>query len=249
MKVIAFHIQKGGVGKTTTSVNIAYSLAQLGKKVLLVDCDASQGSATTWLLKDGTDSELADILQGTKVEEAIINIRGNIDLIPCYATSGELKKYSETQLMDEPYIFLEFIDEVEKLNYDYILYDLGPGMFRLEKAVLASADEVISPLSAEFFSLDGLKIFETELNKIKADKMLARINKIIAHKKMIVNGYNRSFSRHKLSLECLKERNYDIYIIPQSSKIAESQFHGLFLGEYDTKNLALECYNAIAKNC
>lgn len=166
MKQLAFHIQKGGVGKTTLSGNIAWLLSQT-QKVALIDCDP-QGNISSWFLKEAPPHELADVLQGSvEVSEALVDITDNLSILPTFSLDGVLKQYAETRLNDEPFIFEELGEELNDLGYDTVIYDLSPGMSRLEKSVLIAMDEVIVPLTPEYFSVDGITIFNNELQKLR----------------------------------------------------------------------------------
>ena len=167
MKQLAFHIQKGGVGKTTLSGNIAWLMSQT-QKVALIDCDP-QGNTSSWFLTEAPTHELADVLQGSvEVPEALIGITENLSILPTFSLEGVLKQYAETRLNDEPFIFEELGEELNALGYDTVIYDLSPGMSRLEKSVLLAMDEVIVPLTPEYFSVDGITIFNNELQKLRS---------------------------------------------------------------------------------
>jgi len=238
MKAYAFHVQKGGVGKTTLSGNIGYLLSMFGR-VLIIDGDP-QGSISSWLLADSSvpmKYELVDVLRGdVLVEKATIQIRDNLSLmpsIPIQAGPG-LKSYGETNLVSEPMIFIDLLEEVKLLQYDYVIFDLGPGMSLLEKAMLLACDEVVTPLTPEFLSIDGIEIFSSELAKIQRSRRNTRLDGEIIHNKIILNNINRSFKRHNLIVDRFRKgvNNYRIFEIGQESKMAECQGVGLFLEEY-----------------
>lgn len=228
MKRIAFHIQKGGVGKTTLSGNTAHAIARLGKKTVMIDTDP-QGNLSSWFLTSAPRFELADVLGGkASVADALIEIRENLFLLPTFGIGGNLKQYSETKLNDEPFIFEDLAEEFEKLGFDVLIFDLSPGMSRLEKCALIGVGEVITPLSAEFFGMDGIEIFNSELEKLNKG-----FRKDIKHEKIVFNGINKSFSRHNAILEALTEKlDYDFYTVGQDSKIAEAQIKHQSIFEY-----------------
>ena len=190
MKQLAFHIQKGGVGKTTLSGNIAWLLSET-QKVAIVDCDP-QGNTSSWFLTKAPAHELADVLQGSvEVKEALVDITDNLSILPTFSLDGVLKQYAETRLNDEPFIFEELGEELASLGYEILIYDLSPGMSRLEKSVLLAMNEVIVTLTPEYFSVDGITIFNNELQKLNYNfRRKVRFNRIAC------NMVNKSFRRH-----------------------------------------------------
>mgnify|MGYP006282557493 CR=1 FL=1 len=242
MKQLAFHIQKGGVGKTTLSGNIACLLSE-SQKVAIVDCDP-QGNTSSWFLTEAPAHELADVLQGSaEVSEALVDITDNLSILPTFSLDGVLKQYAETRLNDEPFIFEELGDEFTSLGYEIVIYDLSPGMSRLEKSVLLAMDEVIVPLTPEYFSVDGITIFNNELRKLNHNfRRKVRFNKIAC------NLVNRSFRRHMDFIKALERLDYELFLIPQDTHLAESQIHHKPLFEYDNSSRALPELKRLAES-
>ena len=181
-KTVAFHLQKGGVGKTTISGTLACESALTGHKTLIVDCDP-QGNISSWFLKDPPKYELADVLQGKCfINDAIIKVPSvdNLYILPTFGIGGTLKLYSETKLSEEPYVLQDLIGELSS-DFERIILDLSPGLGRLERSALIASDEVVSPMISEVFSLDGLEIFIHELQKIKKNMRVA-----VKHNKVII---------------------------------------------------------------
>lgn len=227
MKKIAFHIQKGGVGKTSLSGNISAYLSG-NYKTVLIDADP-QGNSSSWFITDQkVKFELADVLQGNcQLTDALVKITDSFYLFPTFGIGGSLKLYSENKLNDEPFIFEDLCNELEKQLFQVCIFDLSPGMSRLEKSVLLCVDEVITPLTPEYFSLDGIEIFNNELKKINKS-----FRRDINHKKIVLNNLNKSFNRHLTNLEKIKRLDYDLFIIPQDSKLAEAQSNNKSIFEY-----------------
>jgi cellulose biosynthesis protein BcsQ len=215
MKTIAFHIQKGGVGKTTLSGNIAFLLSKKGKTIL-IDCDP-QGNSSNWFLSESPEYELSDVLDSKcQVEDAIVKARKDFYILPTFSLDGSLRAFAQTKLINKIVVFKKLFQELEDLDFKYAICDLSPGMSLLEKRILSSVGEVITPLTLEFFSLDGIEIFNNDLKEIKDDNGVD-----IRHDKIIVNNVNRSFGTHKLIYDKLKELDYTLYSIPQDRKIAD----------------------------
>lgn len=240
MLKIAFHVQKGGTGKTTTTGNVGYQMSS-NKKVLMVDGDP-QGNLTSWYCPEGISYDLADVLQEkAELKQAITNITGNLDILGTIAIDGELKEWSETKLSSEMYAFHDLLDNIEKLGYDAVLFDLSPGMSLLEKSILSVMDEVVPVIAAEFFSLDGIEIAEHELSKIRK-KMRGKFRA----DRMVINRLNKSYSSHRGILEELEKLAYQSYIIGQSTAISDAVLHRKSLLEYDEENKYLPEYNRLA---
>jgi len=192
LKTIALHLQKGGVGKTSLSGALAYELSKRGRTIL-VDCDP-QGNASSWHLKDAPPHELADVLAGraTAAEAIAATTAPGLDILATFGLDGGLKLYGETTLSNEPFIFCELMDALAGQGYEYAVLDLSPGMGRLEKAALIAAGEVITPMTPEYFALDGLAIFDAELTKAK--KAMRRGPE---YKYIVVNAYDKRIEQHR----------------------------------------------------
>ena len=234
MKKICFHIQKGGVGKTSVTGNVAALLAREGKKTLLADLDP-QANTTSWFLREEPEYDIADVITAhVGPEKAIRPIGSCFDLLPVIASKGSLKQWAETDLARNPRTVEFFISDLENLGYDYALFDCSPSFSLLERSVIACMDEVINPLSAEFFSIEGIESFVNELRNIeKANRRTIKNNKIV------VNLLNRSFARHRVFLEELKKLQYRVFVIPQDSKIAECQIAHKSLADFEPRAKSL----------
>ena len=248
MRKICFHIQKGGVGKTSVTGNIAALLAREGKKILLVDCDP-QANLSSWFCTEKPKTDITGIVTGkASAEEALIQLgefaryEGRWSLLPAIAggsslptgsglTAGSgLKQWAETELIRSPRAVEFLISDLEKLGFDYALFDCSPSLSLLERSVISCMDEVINPLSAEFFSIDGIESFSNELQNIeKANR------KNIKNDKIVVNLLNRSFARHRAFLEELEKLRYQVFVIPQDSRIAECQIAHKSLIDFEPK--------------
>lgn len=225
MKKIAFHNQKGGVGKTTISGNVAHYCSRK-KKTILIDADP-QGNASSWLLRDAPRYELADALLGDiEAREAIIEVNG-LSLIPTFSINGKLKSYSETKLFQEPFIFQDLCEALGALGYELIIFDLSPGMSQLERAVISACDEAIVPVNAEFFSIDGIETFSNELQKLNKN-----YRREVKHNKLVCNALNLSFSRHREIYKEFQSLNYELFTIPQDARLAECQLLHKSIFEY-----------------
>ena len=242
MKTIAFHIEKGGVGKTTTAVNMAFELARYGK-TLLVDADP-QGNATGWLVDEPMAHDLCDVLDGrADLSQTIKEVRPNISVLPVFAIGGNLKEWSETALLSKkPMAFQRLLKDIKNTDYEYVIFDMSPGISTLEKKILTEVDEVIGVMRAESFSFDGLEIFEAELIKLRADwGAHFEVNKLVMNH--VLSGL-KLHQAYKIRVEALK---YKLFVINQSVKISEAVTAQKSLREYDPKNLNLVTYERLGE--
>lgn len=195
------------MGKTSLSCSIAYELAKKAKTIL-VDVDP-QGNSSSWLLAEAPEFELADVLQGKcELTQAIVQA-GPLSIIPTFGIDGELKNYGESKLADEPFVFCDLVEELAKLKYKYAIFDLSPGFGRLEKAAIIAADEVITPMTPDAFSLDGIEIFSNELRKL-----IKAFRRNPSHRKIVVNGYDDRIKQHNEILpKALAAQGFDKFIV------------------------------------
>lgn len=218
-KTISFHLQKGGVGKTTISGTIACQSALNGTKTLLVDIDP-QGNASSWFLKDTPQFELADVVQGKcYVSDAVVQVQQveNLYLLPTFGIGGGLKNYSETKLAEEPYVLQDLVQELSN-DYEHIVLDLSPGLGRLERAAIIASNEVITPMTPEVFSLDGLEIFIDELSRLKKN-----LRAPVKHSRIVINSYDERIRQHRDILAAAKEGVFDVYKIPVDPVFRKAQ--------------------------
>ncbi len=245
-RVIAVANQKGGVGKTTTAVNLSACLAEKGQKVLIVDIDP-QGNTTRGLGVDkkalkATIYEL--ILGELKVDECVIsNIIENLSLIPA---DVELAG-AEIELIGKEnsnFILRKYLDKI-KQQYDYVIMDCPPSLNILTVNALTSADTVLVPIQCEFFALEGLSQLLHTINLIKK-----RLNSALEIEGIVFTMYD---ARTNLSLQVVEEvkkelKKTNIYksIIPRNVRLGEAPSHGLPINLYDTKSKGAESYRLLA---
>ncbi len=181
MKVITFALQKGGTGKTSTSVSTAVDLAEKGKKVLLIDGDP-QGNATTWLGIEEISFELADVLmKKCSAQEAILKTPlENLFLMPTASLDSTLRLYSKTLATEQPFVIKHLVREL-KDQFDFIIVDTSPSFGALEESFFLASDEAITVLNIDEFSSDGLITFMQNIEKLREryDTDKPRMDKIV----------------------------------------------------------------------
>lgn len=245
-KIIVIANQKGGVGKTTTAINLSASLAQNGMKVLVIDCDP-QGNCSSGLGIDKDevfDSTIYQILLDEKnIEECICD--SVIDSLKVVPSSVELAG-ADIELIgidQKEYILKNRLENV-KDNYDYIIVDCPPSLNVLTVNAMTAADTVIVPIQCEFYALEGLSqlIYTIELVR-------ERLNPSLKIDGVVFTMYD---ARTNLSLQVVenvrKNLNENIYnsIIPRSVRLAEAPSHGLPICLYDAKSAGADAYNELA---
>ena len=251
-KIISLVNQKGGVGKTTTSINLAASLGVLGKKVLLVDLDP-QGNSTTGvgIDNDGLNKSVYEALIDTITpQEAIRHTKfKNLDLMPSTITLAGL----EIEFIDKSKEDPNFVRNVQlkrvltqvQDNYDYILIDCPPSMSTLTLNALTASASVIIPVQCEYFALEGIMLL---LNTIK--KARKSLNPTLDIEGVVLTMLD---SRTNLGLEVVenvrkffREKVYDT-IIPRLIRLTEAPSHGKPIVNYDPTSRGTEAYINLAK--
>ena len=236
-KIISIINQKGGVGKTTTVINLAAGLSMKGKKVLVIDLDP-QGNATTGLGLSNTSSSdmtIYNVLNGNKKIEEVIQstsfenlnlITSNVDLSGLEVeTAGDSRR--AFKLKDE----LTAIINDSRTSYDYILLDCPPSLSLLTIMALVASDALVVPLQTEFFALEGLTQLMKTIERIKSN-----LNPSLEIRGILLTMYDK---RNKLSAEVESEaRNYfneKVYrtIVPRNVRLSEAPSHGVPVLLYD----------------
>ena len=255
-KVIAVVNQKGGVGKTTTSINLSASLGILGKKVLLIDLDP-QGNATTGvgIEKKNLDNSIYEVLTfKSEIEKAIIKTKSvNLSIVPAYLNLAgaemeliELeRKYRDTDQKFNRVMRLR--DELERVKdkYDYILIYCPPSLGILTTNALAAANSVLIPVQCEYYALEGIMQL---INTIMLAQRKVNPNLDIEGVLLTMLSVNTNLGLEVISSikEFFKERVYDT-IIPRLIKLAEAPSHGKTILDYDPRGKGTKAYLNLAK--
>lgn len=245
-RIIAIANQKGGVGKTTTAINLSACLAELGKKVLAIDMDP-QGNMTSGLGIDKNNVEYTvyDLIIGEAEINQVIckEALENLDVLPANVDLSA----AEIELIgidNKEYIIR---DEVEKVknNYDYIIIDCPPSLSMLTINAMTTADTVLVPIQCEYYALEGLSQLIHTIDLVKE-----RLNPKLEMEGVVFTMYDARTNLSLQVVENVKENlNKAIYktIIPRNIRLAEAPSHGMPINLYDPKSAGAESYMLLAE--
>ena len=245
-RIIAVANQKGGVGKTTTAINLSSCLASLGKKVLAIDMDP-QGNMTSGLGIDKNEVEYTvyELILGQVGIEKVIckDALENLDVLP---TNINLSA-AEIELIgveEKEFIIRKEVDKVKK-NYDFIVIDCPPSLSMLTINAITTADSVLVPIQCEYYALEGLSQLIHTIDLVKE-----RLNPELKIEGVVFTMYD---ARTNLSLQVVENvkdnLQQTIYktIIPRNIRLAEAPSHGLPINLYDPKSSGAESYMLLAE--
>lgn len=244
-RIIAVSNQKGGVGKTTTAINLSACLAEKGLKVLVIDIDP-QGNTTSGfgIDKYSTENTVYELMVGEcMLEECLIeNIYEGLSLLPSNVNLAG----AEIELIDieeKEFILKKEIDKI-KDNFDYIIIDCPPSLNILTVNAMTTANTILVPIQCEYYALEGLSQLIHTINLVKE-----RLNPELEIEGVVFTMFD---ARTNLSLQVVENvkqnLNQNIYkaIIPRNVRLAEAPSHGEPINVYDPKSAGAEAYRELA---
>jgi len=241
-KAIAIFNQKGGVGKTTTNINLAACLAMKGKKILIMDIDP-QGNTTSGMgfRKNELESTMYDVLieEGFDPNEAILDTTvDNLRILPA-SVSLAGAEIELVQLESREHRLQKAVDKI-KGNYDYLFIDCPPSLGLLTINTLTAVDSVLIPIQCEFYALEGVSQLMSTIDLVKQS-----LNPGLEIQGVILSMFD---GRTNLSIQVVEEvKKYfkeKVYttVIPRNIRLAEAPSYGMPIMEYDPKSRGAEAY-------
>ena len=244
-RIIAITNQKGGVGKTTTSINLSAALAAKGKKVLVIDTDP-QGNTTSGygIDKNELDYSVYDLMLGEcSVHDCTIkNVVENVSLIPSNVDLSAI----EIELIgteQKEYILKKEIDYVKDM-YDFVIIDCPPSLSMLTINSMTTANSVIVPIQCEYYALEGLSDLLHTINLVQE-----RLNPDLNMEGVVFTMYDSRTNLSNQVVENVKEylgQNVYKTVIPRNVRLAEAPSHGQPINIYDPKSAGAEAYAMLA---
>ena len=245
-RTIVIANQKGGVGKTTTAINLSASLAEAEKKVLVIDIDP-QGNTTSGfgIEKDEQENTIYELLlDECEIEDCMIVTEfDDLTIIPSNVNLAA----AEIELVgieEKEYILKKALDKVRD-KYDFIIIDCPPSLSMLTINAMCAADTVLVPIQCEYYALEGLTQLIHTINLVKE-----RLNPELEMEGVVFTMYD---ARTNLSLQVVENvknnLNQEIYktIIPRNVRLAEAPSHGMPVNKYDSKSTGAESYRLLAE--
>ncbi len=246
MKILAITNQKGGVGKTTTCVNLAASLAAIKYRVLLVDLDA-QGNATTGcgVDKAGLQHTIYHVLIGEKRMQEVIqpSEQGKFDIAPANRdlAGAEVELVNETNRETRLKLALEELGE----HYDYVLLDCPPALNLVTVNALTAAHAVMIPMQCEYYALEGLSDLVNTIKKVRT-----HLNPVLEIEGLLRTLYdNRNMLAQQVSAQLEAHFGEKVYrtVIPRNIRLAEAPSYGLPALVYDAASKGAQAYMQLAR--
>ena len=244
-RIIAIANQKGGVGKTTTAINLSACLAEAKQRVLVIDIDP-QGNTTSGLGIDKEEKEntIYEVMLGEiSIEQAICKEAFDcLDVIPSNVNLAGAE-IDLIDIEDREYILKKSIAQIRK-NYDYIILDCPPSLSMLTVNAMTAADTVLVPIQCEYYALEGLSQLIHTVNLVRE-----RLNPTLDIEGIVFTMYDARTNLSMQVVENVKDHlNQKVYktMIPRNIRLAEAPSYGMPINLYDAKSAGAESYMALA---
>ena len=244
-KIIAIANQKGGVGKTTTSINLSACLAEKGKKVLVIDTDPQGNTSSGFGIdKNNIENSIYELILGecSSGDCIVKDVVENVSVIPANVNLAA----AEIELIGvekKEYILKNEVDYI-KDDYDFIMIDCPPSLNMLTINAMTTADSVLVPIQCEYYALEGLSQLIHTINLVKE-----RLNPALNMEGVVFTMYDSRTNLSNQVVENVKENlNQRIYntLIPRNIRLAEAPSFGMPINKYDPKSSGTEAYLKLA---
>ncbi len=245
-RIIAVANQKGGVGKTTTTINLSACLAEQGQKVLVIDVDP-QGNTTSGLGidKNNTENTVYELMLGeASIDDCIYkSVMDDLDVIPSNVNLAGAE-IDLIDIDDGEYILKKIVNSLKE-KYDFILLDCPPSLSMLTVNAMTAANTVLVPIQCEYYALEGLSQLIRTINLVKQ-----KLNPELEIEGVVFTMYD---ARTNLSLQVVENVKANLRqtvyktIIPRNIRLAEAPSHGLPINLYDSKSAGAESYRLLAE--
>ena len=248
MRIVALANQKGGVGKTTTAVNLGSALAELGHRILLIDLDPQANATSSFGLQGIEETSLYEpLLGGVSITERIFPTqRDALFIVPAHLDLAG----AEVEIARMPNHLTRLAETLKPLQadetFDFVLFDCPPSLGILMSNALAAADELLTPIQCEYFALEGL---------VKIVRLVEQVRDSGANGRLEIGGIVMTMfdSRTRLSAQVVAEvrehfgeRVYET-VIPRSIRLSEAPSFGKSILEYDPNGVGANAYRALAR--
>ena len=245
-RIIAIANQKGGVGKTTTAINLSACLAEAGQRVLTIDIDP-QGNTTSGfgIDKNAVENTIYELILG-EAEIGEVILQTEFEGLSIIASNVNLAA-AEIELIginEKEYILKRAVEKVRE-NYDFVIIDCPPSLNMLTINAMTTADTVLVPIQCEYYALEGLSQLLHTVNLVKQ-----RLNPDLEMEGVVFTMYD---ARTNLSLQVVENVKSNLHqtiyktIIPRNIRLAEAPSHGLPINVYDSKSTGAESYRLLAE--
>ena len=245
-RIIAVANQKGGVGKTTTTINLSACLAEQGQKVLVIDVDP-QGNTTSGLGidKNNTENTVYELMLGeASIDDCIYkSVMDDLDVIPSNVNLAGAE-IDLIDIDDREYILKKIVNSLKE-KYDFILLDCPPSLSMLTVNAMTTADSVLVPIQCEYYALEGLSQLIHTVNLVKE-----RLNPNLEMEGVVFTMYDSRTNLSAQVVENVKSHlNQKVYrtVIPRNIRLAEAPSYGQPINIYDPKSAGAESYLALAE--
>lgn len=248
-KIINVYMQKGGVGKTTLTANLAFEMTKYGK-VLVIDAD-QQGNLT-FLFNENFDEEKSLVkvfLEEISLEDSLVQVREENEnskglyLLGTKKNDDKLKSYVDGKFKEEPFNVKLILEEAKRIGFNYVFIDLPPTLGLYEKMFISRSHEIIPIVEPEDFAIENLSKFNNELKRMR----ITMDGQFKDPKYLILNKENKAKKVHQYWIEMMKSSPYEVYELIDSKAVSSAISMKQTIQEYDVRNKICQTISSLAE--